>query len=140
MALPKGQASLLALHFDNEKHGRGEGVLHYRAFRHGTRVNRAILLLIYCWLAAAATAPVPILHLITVPGFLIGGVILCVQQLRAKTHVERAVGHCPVHGGTVDIRLDHYHWPPTWVHCPECNASLHLIADLSHIELEQEID
>ncbi len=139
MALPKGKASQLALHFDNDKHGRGEGVLHYREFSRGVRVNRAILMLVYCWLVAALTALVPILHLITVPGFLIGGIILLVQQLRSKTHVECAVGLCSVHKAEVDIHLNHNQWPPVWVHCPECHASLQLIADVSHQELEQSI-
>lgn len=139
MALPKGDAAELALHFDNEKHGKGEGILYYRAFSHSVRVNRAILLLVYCWLAAAVSVLIPILHWITVPGFFIGGVILFVQQLRSKTHVEKAIGQCPVHGAEVDIHLDHHKWPPVWVHCPECNASLHLVADVSHQQLEDKI-
>jgi len=140
MALPKGKTSQLALFFDNDKHGRGQGMLHYRAFNHGVRVNRAVLMLAYCWLAAALTALVPILHFITVPGFLIGGIVLLVQQLRSKTHVERAVGLCPVHKTEVDIHLDHHQWPPVWMHCPQCHASLHLVADISYQELEQSLE
>ncbi|MBL1292489.1 MAG: hypothetical protein COB61_001300 [Thiotrichales bacterium] len=140
MALPKGDAAELALHFDNEKHGRGEGVLHYRAFSQSARVSRAILLLVYCWLVAVVTIPIPILHLIAVPGFFIGGIILFVQQLRSKTHVESALGQCPVHVAEVDIPLEHHMWPPVWVHCPECKASLHLVADVGHQELEDKID
>ncbi|MBL1432937.1 MAG: hypothetical protein COC09_00635 [Gammaproteobacteria bacterium] len=139
MVLPKGQASVLALHFDNEKHGRGQGVLHYRAFSDVTRISRAVLLLTYCWVIAALTVPIFILHWLTVPGFLMGGIILCVQQLRSKIHVEHAVGHCPVHGAEVDIHLEASQRPPVWVHCPQCHASLHLIADLSHQEFEQEV-
>lgn len=140
MALPKGTASQLALYFDNDKHGRGQGVLHYQAFSHAVRVNRAILMLVYCWLAAALTVPVPILHLITVPGFLVCGIIFLVQQLRSKTHIERAVGLCPAHKTEVEIHLDHHQWPPMWVHCPECHASLHLVTDISYQELEQSLE
>ncbi|PCH60483.1 MAG: hypothetical protein COC05_04385 [Gammaproteobacteria bacterium] len=140
MALPKGKASELALYFDNEKHGRGVGVLHFRAFTQGDQITRAILSLIYCLLAAALTVPILLLHWITVPGFVIGGFILFVQQLRAKKRVINAVGQCPVHGGEVDIRLDPNQWPPAWVHCPECNASLQLVADSRHKKLDSKVE
>lgn len=145
MALPKGKAAELALHFDNEKHGRREGKLYYREFSHSNRVNRAILSLVYCWIAAALTLPIFLLHWITVPGFLIAGVVLFFQQLRSKTHVQRAVGCCPVdecpsEGKEVTIRLNHHHWPPVWVHCPECHHSLHLVADKSVEDIEEAIE
>lgn len=139
MALPKGRASELALYFENEKHGRGIGVLHFRAFTRGDQITRAILSLVYCLLAAALTVLIPILHLITVPGFVVGGIVLFVQQLRSKKRVENAVGQCPVHGGEVDIRLDPHQWPPVWVHCPECRASLQLVADVSGGKFNGEI-
>ena len=140
MALPKGKAAELALHFDNEKYGRGEGVLHYREFSRGDRINRAILSLIYCWLVGVPAALIPIIHLFTIPAFLIGGIVLFFQQLRSKTHVIRATGICPAHQYEVDIRLNHHQWPPAWVYCPECNNSLHLVADISVKEIEEAIE
>ncbi len=140
MALPKGTAAELPLHFDNEKHGSGEGTLHYREFSHSDRVTRAILSLVYCWLAAALTLPIFLLHWITVPGFFIAGIYLFFQQLRSKTHVLRAVGYCPVHNEEVSIKLNHHQWPPVWVHCPVCHSSLHLVADRSAEQIEQDIE
>lgn len=137
MALPKGKAAELVLHFDNEKSGRGEGVLHYRVFSQKDRLNRAILSLVYCWLAALLTLPVLILHWITVPGFLIAGVVLFFQQLRSKALVLRASGTCPVHKSEVDIRLNPNQWPPVWVYCPQCNSSLHLQTDESIADVEE---
>ena len=138
--LPKGKAAELALHFDNEQCGRGEGVLYYRVFSRGDRVNRAILSLVYCWLAGVPAALIPIIHLFTIPAFLIGGLVLFVQQLRAKTLIVRASGICPVHQHEVDIRLTPRQWPPTWVYCPQCNSSLHLVADVSVQEIEEAIE
>ncbi len=140
MALPKGKAAELALHFDNEKHGRGEGVLYYRVFNRGNRVNRALLSLVYCWLIGVPAALIPIIHLLTIPAFLIGGIVLFVQQLRTKTQVVRARGICPVHRGEVDICLTPRQWPPTWVYCPQCNSSLHLLADISVQKIEEGIE
>lgn len=59
------------------------------------RVARALGAWLACWLLAALSVFIHILHLFLVPGFLVAGVVLGIKRLRERSSLVRLEGPCP---------------------------------------------
>lgn len=59
------------------------------------RIARALGAWLACWLLAALSVFIHILHLFLVPGFLVAGVVLGIKRLRERSSLVRLEGPCP---------------------------------------------
>lgn len=99
-----------------------------QAYSNAERKKRAILILLACWAGAAASIPIMIAHLVLIPGFLIGGIVLCMKRWKTAEEAESVSGTCPACGKDITIDLDKKNELPQWQYCPECSDSLELDA------------
>jgi hypothetical protein len=77
------------------------------------------------WALALVFVPIPGVHFIAVPGFLLGGVIAAFIGLTIKDRLSKIRGQCPL----CRTQLEFPRLPSQErlkVHCPECRANLYL--------------
>ncbi len=73
----------------------GDGVADVRVYPVARQVLRALGALAGIWLAALASAFIPVAHLLLVPGFLVWGMVLFVRRLRTDRVALGVRGTCP---------------------------------------------
>lgn len=99
------------------------GEVHTRPLRHPERVLRGIKWLILFWALAAAFIPIPILHFILVPSFLIAGPLVAWKRAAATAVIEAGQVRCARCAQPVPIEERLYGWPAE-LFCKACGVSL----------------
>lgn len=100
--------------------------MHVTTFTKQEQKTRALKSLLIFWTIAALCIFIPIAHLILVPAFLIGGVIVASRRWKTEQEGTEATGSCPACGKKIRIKLDKNADLPQWKDCPECAGSLEL--------------
>lgn len=103
------------------------GTLHIHVYDKRSRIKRASLALLGCWIGALLTAPIIILHFISVPGLLLAGPYFAYKFYHNHRATEKATGTCPVCAQVITIKLESAQQPPIYSYCPECREPLQLI-------------
>ena len=99
-----------------------EAVVRVRHWRPAERVARTLAGWLGCWLLAAITLFIPVAHIIAVPAFFIGGIVLLARRSReGRTFVEGR-GSCPACGAEQTFRLRGRFALPKETACPTCRA------------------
>ena len=96
-----------------------------RELASGRRAFRGARTWVLCWIAAAACVPIPILHFILVPGFLILGPILGWRASRATSLVVGGSFRCARCSAEQSIGTPEVAWPAE-VSCSDCGVGLEL--------------
>lgn len=104
-----------------------DGHLRVTVYDRRDRLVRAAKLWGLCWLLAAITVFIPILHFVLVPGFLLAGPIWAYVRYQIVVSFDGISGKCPAHQGVINIALEGDKMPPAWAYCPECDAALRLV-------------
>lgn len=99
-----------------------------RTYSRAERRKRAILTLLGFWALAVLSIPIMIAHLVLVPGFFIGGIVLSSKRWKTDTEAESVSGTCPACSNEITINLDKKGDLPQWQYCPSCSDSLELDA------------
>jgi hypothetical protein len=90
------------------------------------RLKRAALGLVTGLAVAVVALPIPIVHLILVPGGLILGVVLALRRLGQGQTFRGAAGRCPYCGTEQRFTLiGRFHLPKT-LYCSSCQRELYL--------------
>lgn len=96
----------------------------------GERVRRAGIVLGAGLLAALVALPIPLVHLIFVPGALLAGLAVGALRLGQREMFESAEGSCPFCGTTQRLGLaGRVFRLPRTVHCRTCGRALELGPD-----------
>ena len=74
---------------------------------------------------ALITAPIPPLHVFSVPALLGAGIVLGLKRLREARIFETAQGPCPACGAALELEL-RATAPPRLLPCPKCGEFLKL--------------
>ena len=79
----------------------------------------------FCWLLSIATAPLPPIHWVTVPGFFLFGFYWFFRKLREGSYVEPFSFPCPECQSKVEVAARPLvsHWEAV---CPSCKFSLRI--------------
>ena len=104
-----------------------EAVVRVRAWSPPERVARALAGWLGCWLLAAITLFIPVAHILLVPAFLIGGVVLLVRWSREDRSFVEGHGPCPACGAEQRFRLRGKVVLPKDTFCPGCRARVFII-------------
>ena len=102
------------------------GILHLKAFDARERRIRAAKIWGMMWLGAVLSVPIIIAHFLLVPGFLIAGPVIAMRRYRVSEVPDEVSGICPANNEQFSLALEASARLPLWVHCPRCQASLHL--------------
>ncbi len=78
-----------------------------------------------CWGLSLATAPLPPIHWVTVPGFFIFGIYWSLRKLRELVHFEEIIFPCVECGKKVKVAPQVVRNPLEFV-CPHCRYGLKL--------------
>ena len=95
-------------------------------FDRRARLRRAASTFGLFLLGALLTLPVPGLHLLAPPAFLIGGFVLAGRRLRQKLTVGGIVGPCPACGAPQQLPAPQPPRFPATLPCPGCGEFLKL--------------
>ncbi len=112
------------------KDGEGnqnDAIMHYTVYSAADRAKRAVIALVGFWIAAAASLPIPVAHLVLVPGFFIAGPVLAFLRLRMRESKETVVGICPRNNANITIKLENTDTIPKYTYCPECQGALQIV-------------
>jgi len=90
--------------------------------------TRGMQSLLLFWTLAIISIIIPIAHIILVPTFLIGGVVVAKRRWNQKEEGITADGNCPACANAITINLEKKAELPQWHSCPQCNDSLELQA------------
>ena len=99
-----------------------EGIVRARLWHPPERVARALKGWLGCWSLAAITLFIPVAHLVLVPGFFIGGIVLGARWSRETRSFVEARGPCPGCGEAQTFRLRGKYVLPKETSCPACRA------------------
>ena len=113
-----------------ESHGCEPSVVRGRAthFARGDRVRRAAKIFFPLLVAALASLPIPVWHLVAVPGFLIAGLVLGGRRLRQSERVEALEGPCPACARGQVFPVPERLALPLTTRCPACGEFVKLQA------------
>jgi hypothetical protein len=89
-------------------------------FGRAARMRRAGRLAGLLFLGALLSAPIPLLHLVSVPGFLAAAVWLGVKRLRQHSAIEAVSGPCPACGQPQQYAVPPEASFPLVTTCPGC--------------------
>jgi hypothetical protein len=90
------------------------------------RLGRALRIALLMLIGALLSLPIPVWHLIGVPGFVIAAVVLGARRLRQDRVVESVSGPCPACHESVDYAVpDNARFPETFP-CPRCSEFVRL--------------
>lgn len=95
-------------------------------FDRPARVRRAASIFGLCLLGALLTAPVPGLHLVAPPVFLIGGFVLARRRLRQELAIQGIEGPCPACAAPQQLPAPSPPTFPATLACPGCGEFLKL--------------
>ncbi len=95
-------------------------------FDRRARLRRAAGIFGLFLLGALLTLPVPVLHLLAPPAFLIAGFVLAGRRLRQKLAVGEIVGACPACGAPQQLPAPQPPRLPATLPCPGCGEFLKL--------------
>lgn len=84
----------------------------------------AITRLIGFWLVGGLTVFIPVVHLVSVPGCFIAGIVAAVLAWRREAAFLPVEGTCPVCDAVQEVRLDGKPQLPKLVPCSACGAGL----------------
>ncbi len=107
----------------------GTGVVQLQEFNQRDRLLRALKAWGLFWLAAAGVffTFIPAVHVVLAVVFFIMGPVTAYKRYTTAFSLDRVHGTCPAHLSEFIIELESSDRLPMWVHCPGCNASLHLL-------------
>lgn len=103
------------------------GVLRLTIFSAQDRMVRGLVLLLAGWSIAAVSIPIPIVHLIVLPVFLLGTPYFAYKRYSLVRSMEAVAGTCPRCQQAVTIKLETDDVLPKWTYCPACNGSVQLL-------------
>ena len=103
------------------------GLLHLQSFDAKERKIRAAKIWGLMWLFAVLSVPLIIAHFVLVPGFLIAGPVMAMKRYKLTEIPDHVTGPCPGKDHEFTLKLEVSDRLPMWSHCPECQASLHLL-------------
>lgn len=92
------------------------------------RFVRAIKALGALWGMAVLLIPVPPIHLILIPAFLIAGPVVAYRRYITSVVANHVTGACPTCKQDMKLALQPADRVPTWKYCPKCNAPVHIDA------------
>jgi len=99
-----------------------DGIARVRVWSPPERLARTLVGWLGCWALAAITLFIPVAHIIAVPAFFIGGIVLLARRSReGRTFVEGR-GSCPACGAEQTFRLRGRFALPKETACPTCRA------------------
>ena len=90
------------------------------------RLKRAATILGISWIAAIIALPIPLVHLVFVPGVLVAGIILSIVRLRQGEIFRSASGPCPYCGTEQKFTVMGRFRLPKKLHCQACRRQLAL--------------
>ncbi len=101
--------------------------IEFIAYNFSERLLRAAKIGGICWLLAVLTVPVPPVHWVSVPGFLLLGVFLGAKKLALVDTADNATGNCPSCEHPITIKLGgKADSLPRWEFCPDCEARVRI--------------
>ena len=103
------------------------GNLHITDYNEADRRKRAAKAWAICWALALAAAPIIIVHLVAVPGFLLAGPFMAYRYYHIESVPKKLTGQCPSCQEQISIGLESSDTLPMWTYCPSCNTSIHAI-------------
>jgi len=106
-------------------HAPSRAELQVRPLSSHRRALRAGLAWGLCWAIALAFLPVPIVHFILVPAFLITGPVVAWKRFSKTVVVERGTLQCIRCRAPVPIEEPHFGWP-VGLFCKACGVTLRL--------------
>ena len=92
---------------------------------HDRRI-RAIKALGTVWGLAVLSIPVPFLHLVLIPAFLITGPVVAYKRYKTSVAANHVTGTCPTCKQGIKLDLQAVDRLPMWKYCPKCGAPLHI--------------
>ena len=95
----------------------------------GERRRRAARIALPLFAAALLSLPIPVWHLVAVPGFLIASVLLGLRRLREESSVESIEGPCPGCGVDQSYEPPARFALPATTRCPGCSEFVKLSDD-----------
>lgn len=94
---------------------------------HDRRI-RAIKALAALWGGAVLLIPVPPIHLVLIPAFLIAGPVVAYKRYKTSIAANHVVGTCPTCKQDMNLTLQTTDHLPMWKYCPKCGAPIHIDA------------
>lgn len=96
-----------------------------RALTAQERKQKALKALGICWGLSLATAPLPPIHWVTVPGFFLAGPVMFLKKIRQPEYFDEIKFPCPECGKEVVVQPQVVQNPLSFV-CPHCRYGLKL--------------
>lgn len=88
------------------------------------RLKRAATILGISLIAAMIAIPIPLVHLVFVPGVLVAGIVLSIVRLRQGEIFRSASGHCPYCATEQRFTVIGRFKLPKTLHCEACHRQL----------------
>jgi hypothetical protein len=88
------------------------------------RIRPALTRLIGFWVIGGLSAFIPVVHLFSVPGFFVAGIVAAFMAWRREAAFLPFEAACPVCGETHAFELDGKPELPKLLPCPACGAGL----------------
>lgn len=103
-----------------------DGVLFETHYTPHDRRVRAIKALGALWGLAVLLVPVPPIHLVLIPAFLIAGPVVAYGRYKTSIAANHVTGTCPTCKQDMKLVLQAADRLPMWKYCPKCSAPLHI--------------
>ena len=102
------------------------GVLFETHYTAHDRVVRALKALGTLWGVAVLLIPVPPIHLVLIPAFLIAGPVVAYKLYKTSIAANHVTGECPTCKQEMKLALQTADHLPMWKYCPKCSAPIHI--------------
>ena len=109
-------------------------VIKYDVFNAVERKKRAMTVAGILIAAGLASAVIPIVHFVSVPGLIIAGIVIGAKINGTERVPSRSEGQCPVCGKSVQIKLESNDKVPVFTYCTACNSPIQIVEPQPAIE------
>ncbi|NOY73476.1 MAG: hypothetical protein GXP14_14090 [Gammaproteobacteria bacterium] len=117
----------MAVIIKDDEGNQNDATMYYIVYSAADRTKRSAISLVGCWIAAVVALPIPVAHLVLVPGFFIAGPVLAYFRLKMSESKEKVVGVCPRHNAEITIKLENTDTIPKYTYCPDCKGAIQIV-------------
>jgi len=111
----------------DDEGNQNDAIMYYTIYSTADRTKRATISIVGCWVAAVIALPIPVAHLVLVPGFFIAGPVLAYSRIKMKEAKEKVIGICPRHNAEITIKLENTDTIPKYTYCPDCQGAIQIV-------------